>query len=265
MMQMRLLPVLLLLSVLLGACGAPEPLYVPDVVQRAAELNGRDVTVSGAYLRRGAASDLSVLAMGVSTLPNGLDAQPLGDAIWIEGFPEPVIADLNRPGDAIYGFVQVSGRFESGAFGPGSAYPHRITISSASAINPAQRSEVRISNEALPAGKTSLFALVNTPDASNGQTVVTQGYYFWNSVIYVLAEGISVEEDGSNPQPIGRMIWMEGFPPDKSSELNLGPSNAFVWGKVEVTGAFQSGGNFGKDGAYPSQLTVNGPVTVLQP
>lgn len=60
-------------------------------------------------------------------------------------------------------------------------------------------------------------------------------------MIFVLAEGISYEEDGSNPQPVGKIIWMEGFPPDESGKLNLGPGNppGFVWGLVEVTGPFQ--------------------------
>jgi hypothetical protein len=120
-----------------------------------------------------------------------------------------------------------------------------------------------VSADPLGEGKVSIFALADTPDAYNGQTITTQGYYFWNSAIYVLAEGISTEEDGSSPQPIGKIIWMEGFPPDKSAELNVGVNNSYVWGKVEVTGSFQSGGNFGRDGAYPSFIQVQS-ATVLK-
>jgi hypothetical protein len=55
---------------------------------------------------------------------------------------------------------------------------------------------------------------------------------------------------------------MEGFPPDKSAELTVGPNNSYVWGKVEVTGQFQSGGGFGRDGAYNAlfQVTSANPI-----
>jgi hypothetical protein len=72
----------------------------------------------------------------------------------------------------------------------------------------------------------------------------------------VLAEGVSTEADGNSPQPIGKIIWMDGFPPDESGKLHLGPNNSYVWGKVEVTGQFKSGGAFGKDGAYKEFLQV---------
>ena len=85
-------------------------------------------------------------------------------------------------------------------------------------------------------------------------------------MIYVLAEGVSTEEDGASPQPVGDKIWMEGFPPDKSATLNLGPNNSFVWGLVEVTGKFETGGSYGKDGAYKSQFTiVDGKAQSLEP
>jgi hypothetical protein len=246
----------LLLSVLvLAACGGGgSSLYVPDLLAKSSEYNGKDVSVSGAYLDRGGAR---VLALGVSTLDNGLDAQALGDPIWLEGFPDAVTADLHRPGDAVYGFVRVNGRFESGSFGPDGAFKHRITVTSAEPIERVRRTEVRIKDEPLGEGKVSLFELVRNPAQYNGQQVTTQGYYFWNSVIFVLAEGISTEEDGSNPQPVGAVIWMEGFPPDVSGQLNVGPNTSFVWGKVEVTGQFSGGGNFGKDGAYPAQLVLD--------
>ena len=235
--------------------GSPSSLYVPDLLDRPQEFNGKDITVSGAYLNR---YGREVLALGVSTLDNGLDAQPLGEPIWLEGFPQEATAELHRPGDAVYGFVRVKGRFETGGpFGAENAYRHRILVASAEPIERIRRREYRIDNRPLGEGKVSLFDLVADPARYNGQTVTTQGYYFWNSLIYVLAEGVSTEEDGSSPQPIGKMIWMEGFPPSVSGELNLGPNNSFVWGRVEVTGLFQGGGNFGKDGAYPGQLLLD--------
>jgi hypothetical protein len=230
-------------------------LMVPDLLERPQEFNGKDITVSGAYLER---DGRQVLALGISTLDNDLDAQPLGEAIWLEGFPREATTELHNPGDAIFGFVRVQGRFETGGpFGAGNAYRHRIIVTAAEPIERVRRQEYRIENRPLGDGKVSLFDLVADPARYNGQTITTQGYYFWNSLIYVLAEGVSTEEDGSSPRPIGTMIWMEGFPPSVSGELNLGPNTSFVWGRVEVTGLFQGGGNFGKDGAYPAQLLLD--------
>lgn len=241
------------LGVLASCGGASGDLYVPDLIAAAQQYNGKPVTVSGAYLDR---DGRTVLVLGVSTLDNGLDAKPLGDPIWLDGFPQAVTSDLHRPGDAVYGFVKVSGTFESGNFGPDASYKHRIAVTSAEPIERVKRVENRLGTAPLGDGKVALLDLAADPAKYNGQTVTTQGYYFWNSVIYVLAEGVSTEEDGSNPQPIGKTLWMEGFPPDESGKLNVGSNNSFVWGHVEVVVKVDGGGAYGKDGAYPGQLTV---------
>lgn len=248
----------LLLTVLTACAGlGDDTLYQPDLVARAQEFNGKTVTVDGAYLGRGN-PQLKVLAFGTSTLDNGLDAQPVGEAIWLDGFPEDRLRErLHQPGDAIYGFVRVTGRFETGGgYGPEQQFRYRITVADAEPREQIRRNEMRISNTALGAGKLSLFELADDTGARNGQKVTTQGYYFWNGPLAVLAEGVSTDTDGTNPQPVGKQIWMEGFPPDQSSKLNLGPNNSFVWGLVEVTGEFKSGGAFGKDGAYKTFLQV---------
>jgi hypothetical protein len=253
---------------LLATCGGQasalgSPLYVQEVTSNPQEFNGKTITVDGAYLWRPNPS-LSVLALGVSTLDNGLDAQPLGESIWLEGFPAELSESLHRPGDAVYGFVRVQGQFSSGGtYGPDGQFKHQLTVSQAEPIEQVRRVEEKIDDAALGEGKVSFFELQRNPEAYNGQTITTQGYYFWNSVIYVLAEGVSTEEDGSSPQPIGTPIWMEGFPPDQSASLNVGPNNSYVWGHVEVTGTFQTGGGFGKDGAYQSIFTVQS-ATPLQ-
>jgi hypothetical protein len=265
---------LLLAALLLTTCGGTgasgDALYVQELTDKAQAYSGQDVTVQGAYVWRPDAADapgMSVLALGVSTLDSGLDAQPLGEPIWLENFPKPVEQQLHNPGDAVYGFVQLKGRFETaGSYGPQGRYKYRLAVTDATPIEQVQRVEKRISDQALGEGKVSLFELVRDSARYNGQTITTQGYYFWNSAIYVLAEGISTEEDGSSPQPVGEKIWMEGFPPQESANLNLGPNTSFVWGLVEVTATFQSGGNFGRDGAYPSQLTiVDGKARSLEP
>jgi hypothetical protein len=253
---------LLLLATCGGQGGTPgSPLYVQQVTGDPQAYNGKSITVDGAYLWRPGDPMVSVLALGVSTLDNGLDAQPLGDTIWLEGFPPDVTTSLHRPG----GFVRVAGNFSSGGgFGPGGTYQHQLTVTSAEPIEQIRRVENKIEERSLGEGKVSFFELQRNPTQYNGQKITTQGYYFWNSVIYVLAEGISTEEDGASPQPLGTPIWMEGFPPDKSGELTIGPNNSFVWGPVEVTGTFQTGGGFGKDGAYQSLFTVES-ATVLKP
>lgn len=260
--QSWLLVLLLAATVVLTACSDTNTLYVPDLLASAQQYNGKDITVSGAYLEK---PGLSVLVLGVSTLDNGLDAQPLGDQIWVDGFPQAISAELHRPGDSTYGFVRVSGRFQSGGtYGPEGNYTHHLQVTAAEPIERVRRNEVRIENKPLEQGKVSFFELANNPGQYNGQSVTTQGYYFWNGVIYVLAEGVSTEEDGSSPQPVGKTFWMEGFPPDESGKLNVGPNNSFVWGLVEVTGNFQSGGGFGKDGAYTELLNVTSAQALPQ-
>jgi hypothetical protein len=234
-----------------GLLGQSDALYVPDLLAKAPEYNGKTVTVDGAYIGRSGNPGTAVLALGVSTLDNGTDAEPLGDQIWLDGFPQEAAHGLHQPGDAVYGFVRVSGQFESGGgYGPDKKYKYRIQVTSAEPIETVKHTEVRVTDAPLSDGKIALLDLLKDPAKYNGQTITTQGYYFWNGQIFVLAEGISTEEDGGSPQPIGKTIWMEGFPADESGKLHLGPNNSYVWGKVEVTGQFKSGGAFGKDGAY---------------
>lgn len=253
-----LLVSLVLLAGCSGQAGATgETLYVQDVTEQAQVYAGQEITVDGAYVWRPGDPGISVLALGVSTLDNGLDAQPLGEPIWVDGFPPEITENLHRPGDAVYGFVRVTGLFEAdGGYGPEGAYQYRLQVTRASSIEQIRRVDHTIDTTPLGEGKVSFFDLQQNPDQYNGQTITTQGYYFWNSVIYVLAEGVSTEEDGSSPQPIGDAIWMEGFPPDQSATLNVGPNNSYVWGLVEVTGTFETGGGYGKDGAYQSIFVV---------
>ena len=255
-----LLVALLISTIILVACGSEPGLYVPKLLENPQAYDGKTVTVDGAYLSR---DNASVLALGVSTLDNGLDAQALGEPIWLDGFPQEASRNLHQPGDAVYGFVRISGRFEaSGGYGPDQKYKYRIQVASAEPIESVQRTEVRVTNAALGDGKLAFLELLNDPAKYNDQTITTQGYYFWNGPLAVLAEGVSTEADGSSPQPIGKIIWMDGFPPDESGKLHLGPNNSYVWGKVEVTGQFKSGGAFGKDGAYKEFLQVTSATAI---
>jgi hypothetical protein len=131
-----------------------------------------------------------------------------------------------------------------------------LQVAQAEPIEQVRYVEHTLDGGSLGEGKVSFFELQANPQQYNGQRITTQGYYFWNKVIWVLAEGVATEESGGNPQPMGNPIWLEGFPPDVSTQLNVGPNTSYVWGKVEVTGIFQTGGNFGKDGLYNSVLTA---------
>lgn len=258
------LAILLLVSiVMLATCGGSEGdvLYVQDVVKESQAYVGQEITVHGAYVWR-ADSAISVLALGVSTLDSGSDARPLGDPIWLEGFPAEVTADLHRPGDSVYGFVRVTGLLEEGSFGPEGAYPYRMQVTGAEPIERVQYVEHTLDDVPSGEGTVAFSELQQNPDQYDGQQVTTRGYYFWNGIIWVLADGISAEEDGGSPQPLGDPIWMEGFPPDVSTELNVGPNNTYVWGLVEVTGTFETGGGFGREGAYDHILTVQSAETL---
>lgn len=248
----------------LAACASPfasSTLIVPDLLTNAVRENGNTVSVQGAFLSRPGTSATSVLALGVSTKDNGLDAGPLGDPIWLDGFPlEQLRNQLHQPGDAVYGFVTVTGKFETGAkYGPDQSYNHRLTVTKAESIERITRNEQRVPTSSPGEGKVGIGALADNPGQYANQQVVTQGYYFWNGTVNLLAEGVSAEEDGSNPQPIGKIIWMEGFPPPVSGQLTVGPGSppAYVWGKVEVKGQFSGGGKFGKDSAYTAQLQLD--------
>jgi len=254
--------ILLVLSI--TSCGlfSDNTLHVADVTAAADSYVGQEIAVAGAYLLKTGEQPMSVLVSGVSTLDNGLDAQPLGDALWVDTLSNDILLKLHRPGDATYGFVKLTGTLESGTFGADGRYKYRLAVRSAEVIEQIITKEERIGSEPLGDGKVSIFDLADRPEQYNGQTITTQGYYFWNSAIYVLAEGIATEEDGSSPQPIGKIIWMEGFPPDKSAELNVGVNNSYVWGKVEVTGTFQTGGQYGRDGLYPSFIQVQSATII---
>jgi hypothetical protein len=248
---------LILVLAMLSACGGSTGMYLPTVLENPQDYNGKDITIDGAYVARGADINNGVLAMGFSTLDNGLDAQPFGEQIWLENFPQDAANGLHHPGDSIYGMVRVSGRFEAaGNYGPEGQYKYRLAVSSASPLQTVVRTEQRVGNKALGDGKINFVELSSKADQYNGQTVTTQAYYFWNGALAVLAEGISTEEDGGSPQPVGEMVWVDGFPPELSAELNLGPNNSYVWGKIEATGYFQTGGNFGHDGSFPKHFQI---------
>ena len=67
---------------------------------------------------------------------------------------------------------------------------------------------------------------------------------------------------GTREQP-GLMMALDGFPPELSAKLWVGPNTSYVWGLVEVTGLFENGGNWGAGGTLHQHLQIE-KVTVLE-
>lgn len=284
----------------LAACGAGQLFgttpTVYDLTQRPAEFADKEVTIQGFYLWKPGDPGMSVLIPGVSTADDVRDAQPIyasvecspdgsckpsttavgvpsTGAVWLEGFPAEVTADLHRPGDSVWGVVEVTGRFENaGGYGPDQSYTYRMLVTGAKSLEKIERVVATLPAEAPGEGKVALGQLLANPDQYAGQTVTTQGYYYWTPASSgLLTEGVSREKSpqnaaGLNPMPSGNSIALDGFPPDLSAQINVGEGNSYVWGLVEVTGTFETGGPWGPNGEYKQHLTItDGQVKVLEP
>jgi hypothetical protein len=289
-----------LVLVLVSACEGGSQLWsstptVYDLTQRPAEFANKEVTVQGYYLWKPGDPALSVLLPGLSTADGVRDAQPIyasvecaanGEckpsttigvpstgAVWLDGFPADVTADLHTPGDSVWGVVEVTGQFETGnGFGPNQEYRHRLQVTRAKALQKVERVVATIPPGAPGEGKVALTDLVNNPDQYAGQQVTTQAYYFWSPATSgLLTEAVSREKTPENaaglaPTPRGVTIALDGFPPELSAQINVGENNSFVWGLVEVTGTFETGGSWGPNGEYKQHLTItNGQAKVLEP
>lgn len=214
---------------------------VYDLTQRPSEFADKDVTVQGMYLWKPGDPGTSILIPALSTADGVRDAQPIfasvscetngectpsttavGEpstgAVWLEGFPADVTSALHTPGDSVWGFVEVTGRFENaGNYGPAGVYRYRMTVTGA---KPLQTVEHVVAT--IPTGTTEgvvpFTQLVDNADQYNGQEVKTHAYYFWSQPTSgTLTEAVTREqtpesEAGLNPQPQGRTIALDGFP-----------------------------------------------------
>jgi hypothetical protein len=291
---------LALFALLLTACAESvglinTPPTVYDLVQQPQAFAGKEVTAQGFYLWKPGDPATSVLLPAVSTADrSNQDAQPIyasvqcgadgacqpsttavGEpstgSVWLENFPAEITADLHTPGDAVWGAVEVTGLFEAnGGYGPGGTYKYRLQVKQARALKPVEREVFEVKNEPLGEGKASIFDLAADPAKYNGQKVASRGYYFWSPATQgafaqkVEREKTGNESSGSLPAPSGIIMGLDGFPPDKSAQLNIGPNNTFVWGLIEVTGTFQTG-DFGPDGRYKQQIKVESVEVLEQP
>jgi hypothetical protein len=270
-MRRRLAAVAAVVMVFLAACsslglGSSDTVY--SLLKNPDQYHGQQVTVLGYYLAKPGSPELSLLVPGVTTNDAGADTQPLGDSIWVDGFPAELKADLHHSVDAVYGAVKLTGSFENGGrFGPDGSYARRLSVSSVEVAEEIERFTVSVPGDA-PAGVTPLGELFKDPGRFAGQRVTTRGYYFWSPATSgLLAEGVSAERlaegvdpalaaAGSNPRPDGQYMAMDGFPPELSSALHIGPANSFVWGLVELTGTFETGGNWGVGGSIPHHFQI---------
>ncbi|MBP8251920.1 MAG: hypothetical protein KAX40_06115 [Herpetosiphon sp.] len=250
---------------MLVACGQTLTIY--DITAAPQNYAGKTITVQGYYVWKPGNPGISVLAKAVSTRDDGTDAQPLDELVWLEGFPAELTEQLHRPVDSVYGAVEVTGNFQTGSFGPEGKYKSQLTITNAKVIEKIEYVETMAPKETQP-NHVSVYDLEKDPAKYNGQTITTRGFYFWTQATSgLLTTGVKTEKPadatvlGNNPQPMGTPISMEGFPPDLSSQLNVGPGNGFVWGLIDVSGTFQTGGKFGLEGRHASQLIID-PASV---
>ncbi|PLS83754.1 MAG: hypothetical protein CYG59_00320 [Chloroflexi bacterium] len=292
--------VLAFVALVLTACGGTAgafsfntPPTIYDLTQRPQEFAGKEVTAQGYYLWKPGDPATSVLLPGLSTADGTRDAQPIyasvtceangeckpstttvGEAstgaVWLENFPAEVTADLHRPGDSVWGVVEVTGLFEAaGGYGPNGAYRYRMQVRQAKPLQKVERLVSAVKDEPLGEGKVSIFELARAPEQYRDQTVTSQGYYFWSPATQgMFVERVEREKtpenaEGLAPAPGGVTMGMDGFPADKSGELHVGPNGSFVWGLVEVTGTFQIG-SFA-DGRYQQQIKVDSARVLEQP
>ncbi len=104
--------------------------------------------------------------------------------------------------------------------------------------------------------------LISNPERYNGQDITIEGYWFDGFEIVVLAERL--EPSGfaaGHLQPGGAKIWIKGgLSEEVSSQLYLQSNNPTGYpahyGKVELTGKLEYGGQYGHMNAYQYQLTV---------
>ncbi len=287
------------LLLLLAACAAqPFDNAIPtvnDVAQNPNEYANQDVTIRGFYLWKPGDPPLSLLVPAVHTADGVRDAQPIfasvecttggecrpsataiGEpstgAIWLEGFPADVTTQLHMPGDSVWGVVEVTGRFENaGSYGPDQSYRYRMTVQRATSLEKIERIVATLPEAAPAEGTVGFRDLATRPEQYAGQQVTTQGYYFWSPATSgLLTESVTREktpdsEAGVSPMPSGETIALDGFPPEMSAQLNVGENNSYVWGLVEVTGTFETGGPWGPNGQYTEHFTIqNGQVKVLE-
>ncbi len=116
----------------------PQDLEVPgavplaELVRNAEQFSGQTVTLVAYYYWT---PQTWVLAEGIRSLDGVHNAVPIGQQVWVEGFPPEVSWELHVLENNVHGLVKVVGRFETrGGYGAGGAYPYRVVVQSAEAL-----------------------------------------------------------------------------------------------------------------------------------
>jgi hypothetical protein len=108
----------------------------------------------------------------------------------------------------------------------------------------------------------NLNELVSAPEQFNGKTVTVDGIYINGWEFTILTEGITftVSGDSKELKAVGDSIWFAGFlSQDIRDRLysytspGAGPQR---YGKIRVTGLFESGGKYGNMNSYKYRITV---------
>jgi hypothetical protein len=113
--------------------------------------------------------------------------------------------------------------------------------------------------------KDSFFQRISTePQKYNGLTVTFYGYVFHGFESAVICESLDLRNpEDSYYRPTGVQIWFTGALPDEVEKglfmQNNDPTGyPAYYGRIEVTGVFQYGENYGHMDAYKYQLQVTG-------
>ena len=138
-------------------------------------------------------------------------------------------------------------------------------------VNPGQTTEIPVyldltnttsTTPATTSTQITFAQLTAAPEQYNNQTVTIEGFWFDGFEIEVLAERLIPSDFApGNLQPDDVKIWVKnGLPEDISSQLYLQPNNPTGYpahyGKVEITGVLEYGGQYGHMNAYQYQITM---------
>jgi hypothetical protein len=110
--------------------------------------------------------------------------------------------------------------------------------------------------------EVSFADLAANPQDYNGKEITIEGYWFDGFEIAVLAERLEPSSfvEG-NVQPAGIKIWATGLSGEVSNKLYL-QENDYTgypahYGKVELTGILEYGGEYGHLNSYSYRITIS--------
>jgi hypothetical protein len=115
---------------------------------------------------------------------------------------------------------------------------------------------------AKPAGVT-FNDLFSTPEKYSGKAVTVAGIYMRGWEWLILADAVAYIGTGNTRElkPVGDSIWFAGLMPkdvqDKLSQFTSHTGDTTYFGKLRVTGIFETEGKYGNMNAYKYQITAS--------